>query len=395
MECETPVSPTKRNKVAHLRRTYLLKREPFIGYQVTSHVEFESIVLCKQKDTSGGYANVPIHCSDEALDGFQKKVSDVLYQRFRILSTWEFKYLEDVIRREKPDILHCHYLPDARFFLKLKRTAKIPLVVSAYGYDTSEFHRRLLGYGKRYLAPVVREADLVLAMSPDMERDLRQLGCPPEKIRVHYYGVETSEFAWPERSYERSGIITLLMVAGLDEYKGHIYFLQALAELLRRLPATQFRARLAGEGPLENELKAYVRKSGLDSVVEFVGFVPRANGAILQEFREADVLVMPSVTQKNGLKEGIPGALVEAMASGLPCIGTRHAGIPFVLSDEETGLLVDERDVSGLVKALERLMTDADLRRRLGSAAARKAASEFNRRQKIRDLEAIYLSLLG
>ncbi|MBM3325002.1 MAG: glycosyltransferase family 4 protein [Calditrichaeota bacterium] len=312
-----------------------------------------------------------------------------------MLSIWDFKYLEDVIRQEKPDILHCHYLPDARFFLGLHRAAKIPLVVSAYGYDTSEFHRRFLGYGKRYLASVLREADLVLAMSPDMERDLRQLGCPPEKIRIHYHGVETSEFAWPERPYERSGAMTLLVVAGLDEYKGHIYFLRALVELRRRLPGTQFRARLVGQGPLEDELKAFVGRSGLDGVVEFVGFVPRANGSVQREFREADVFAMPSVTQKNGLKEGIPGALVEAMASGLPCVGTRHAGIPFVLSDEETGLLVHERDVSGLAEALERLMTDCELRRRLGSAAARKAASEFNCSQKIRELETIYLSLLG
>ncbi|MBM3298618.1 MAG: glycosyltransferase family 4 protein, partial [Deltaproteobacteria bacterium] len=297
------MSSTRRNKVAHLRRTYLLKREPFIGHQVTSHVAFEPIVLCKQKDASGGYANVPIHCSDEALGGFQKKISDVLYRRLRMLSIWDFKYLEDVIRQEKPDILHCHYLPDARFFLGLHRAAKIPLVVSAYGYDTSEFHRRFLGYGKRYLASVLREADLVLAMSPDMERDLRQLGCPPEKIRIHYHGVETSEFAWPERPYERSGAMTLLVVAGLDEYKGHIYFLRALVELRRRLPGTQFRARLVGQGPLEDELKAFVGRSGLDGVVEFVGFVPRANGSVQREFREADVFAMPSVTQKNGLKE--------------------------------------------------------------------------------------------
>jgi colanic acid/amylovoran biosynthesis glycosyltransferase len=388
------VNQSGRYKVAHLRRTYLLRREPFIGYQVTSHVDFDPMVLCRERDFAGGYENVPIYCRRDHLKGFGRQMSDILYRSFRVLSRRELQYLEGVLQELKPDILHCHYLPDARFFLKLHRRNRIPLIVSAYGYDVSEFPRRLLGYGKRYLLPVLKEADIILAMSPDMDHDLQALGCPTDKIRIHYYGVETSAFQHPSRAYDAKGNFTLLMVAGLDEYKGHIYLLRALSELSRRQHSYKFTLRLVGDGPLKRKLKTFVREHDLEGNVEFVGFVPRQNGLLAQEYCKADVFVMPSVTQADGLKEGIPGALVEAMSSGLPCIATRHAGIPHVLTDGVDGLLVNERDVDGLLSALERLLNDRALRRTLGEAAARRALKEFDHRERICHLESIYKSLL-
>ena len=387
------MTSTRKYKVAHLRRTYLLKREPFIGYQVTSHVDFQSIVLCRERDVAGGYDSAPIYCSADQLGGASKMSADFLYNRLRVLSHREKEYLVDIIKKETPDILHCHYLPDARFFLDLKRATGLPLVVSAYGYDVSEFHRRLWGYGRMYLNPLLRLADAFIAMSPDMKNDLITLGCSPERVRVHYYGVETSLFHHPSRSYDSKEQLTVLVVAGLDEYKGHIWLLKAVETLMQR-GRKDFVVRFVGHGVLEDELKRFVRTHGLDSVVQFAGFVSRDNGGIVREFQNADVFVMPSVTERSGLKEGIPGALVEAMASGLPCIATEHAGIPYVLTDEREGLLVPERDGPAIATNLERLFDDNNLRRTLGQASSARALREFDYKNQIRHLEAIYMSIL-
>jgi colanic acid/amylovoran biosynthesis glycosyltransferase len=371
-----------------------LKREPFIGYQVTSHVEFAPTVLCRERDKEGGYDAIPIYCSSEQLHGIRRKAADFLYEKFRVLSRDEAKYLQLLLDSGSPDIVHCHYLPDAAFFRCVTRGFRIPVVVSAYGYDTSEFPRRYLGYGRRYIAQAMAGASAIIAMSPDMKQDLVALGCPSEKIHVHYYGVETAALEFPGRTYENKTPLTVLMVAGFDQYKGHIFLLRAVKEIVHDRHKQSFKVRLVGQGSLEAKLRRYVRDNDLEGVVEFAGFIPRDGQRIYDEYRKADIFVMPSVTEKGGLKEGIPGALVEAMASGLPCVATRHAGIPYVATHEKDALLVNERDMSGLAGSLERLLDEPLLRQRLGAEAARRAVGQFDCRRRILALEDIYKSLL-
>jgi glycosyltransferase involved in cell wall biosynthesis len=101
------------------------------------------------------------------------------------------------------------------------------------------------------------------------------------------------------------------------------------------------------------------------------------------------VFALPLVSDR-GQREGIPGALVEAMAAGLPVVSTRHGGVPAVLNHEREGLLVPEGNVGRLADALERLLVDAPLRRELGTAAARRAEHEFDVAPAARQLEGIY-----
>jgi len=107
-------------------------------------------------------------------------------------------------------------------------------------------------------------------------------------------------------------------------------------------------------------------------------------------YKEADIFVLPSITRKDYNKEGIPGTIVEAMASGLPVVTTKHAGIPEIIHDYKEGILVKERDIEGIAMALEELLVNVKLRASLGKRASEKAYGELNLINGTKRLEAIY-----
>jgi len=131
-----------------------------------------------------------------------------------------------------------------------------------------------------------------------------------------------------------------------------------------------------GDGPEGEALRAGVARAGLGEKLLFLGRQPHAR--VLDLMRGADCLALPSVTAADGDEEGIPVTLMEAMAAGLPVVSTDHAGIPELVTDGLTGLLVPERDVSGLAAALERLITEPDIGPRLGARAREHVAAAFN-----------------
>ena len=137
-----------------------------------------------------------------------------------------------------------------------------------------------------------------------------------------------------------------------------------------------FDVQAIGDGPEEGELRAAVADAGLGDVVTFHGSKP--HDFVLKLMTEADCLALPSVTAADGDQEGIPVTLMEAMAARLPVVSTYHSGIPELVSDNETGLLVPERDAAALADAIERLMIDPSLGERLAENAHRFVATDFN-----------------
>ena len=184
----------------------------------------------------------------------------------------------------------------------------------------------------------------------------------------------------------------VLCVGRLDVQKGQDLVLRALRLLERR--GREFSVVLVGEGPLRPRLEQIVADFGWQDRVTFAGHVRHDSDAFLDHLRRADLFAHPSVTV-DGLKEGIPGAIVEAMASGLPVVATWHAGIPAVIDHERHGLLVPERDIEALAAALEALLEDAVLRTRLGAAAAERARDELDLVARTVELERIYARFTG
>jgi colanic acid/amylovoran biosynthesis glycosyltransferase len=224
----------------------------------------------------------------------------------------------------------------------------VPLVATFLGYDLSsvlrerkpDFYTRLFARG-----------ELMLPLSDYFRTRLISLGCPPEKIRVQRLGVDTGRFAFRERTAAPGEPVRFVSVARLVEKKGLETGLRAFALLRRDVAGATW--HIAGDGPLRPQLEELRRALSLTESVVLRGAMPREGVRRLLD--ESHVFLAPSVTAADGDQEGIPVAIMEAMAAGLPVVSTLHSGIPELVRDGLTGLLVPERDPAALADALGQL----------------------------------------
>lgn len=381
--------------VAHFCRGYLAKTETFIGNQVTTLRRYRPIVLCHHLIHNPSYPVDQAMAVTDMLPPLWQIADRMAYGLARYLLPTSARALARAALEKRAQLLHFHFLSDARFFLAVKRLTKLPAIVSAYGHDVSSFPRKYAGYGLCYLKPVFDAADLFVAMSRDMRDDMLRIGIPDEKIVVHYHGTDTRRFAYPQRCYPDKDEVNILVCGTLEIKKAQHLVLEALW-LAEQRGALQrrFRVTLVGDGPLRSHLMRQIAKYGWQDRVVFAGHVAHHEQALVEHYRQADILTLPSTTPPDGDKEGIPGTIVEATSSGLPVVSTYHAGIPEIIVSQREGLLVREGDVEGLASAYADLINSSSLRETLGRAAALRAIRELDLQQGTARLEHLYDELL-
>lgn len=379
--------------IAHLLRVFARPTETFIVDQIKALRGFRPEVFCHHRDLAAPPAGVEIFSLDEELKGVAGSCQRTAYSLFRFLTPCASGRLLERLRARKIALLHLHYLVDARFYLPVIRRAGLPSVVSCYGWDVSRFPRAAGGLGRLYLRRVFPVVDAVLAMSDEMKRALISLGCPEEKVSVYYYGVPVKKFYYPDRKYDRAGAVEILFCGRLVPKKAPGILLEAL-EIMERegTVSVPWKLTYVGSGSLREEVERKAERMGWKGRVGFTGHIATSDPRLVEAYRRADVFCLPSRTAA-GDKEGIPGTLVEAMASGLPVISTRHAGIPEVVSDGVEGTLVAEGDAPALARALARALSDSAWREEKGRAAARRARG-LDLNSRIGELEKIYRELI-
>jgi colanic acid/amylovoran biosynthesis glycosyltransferase len=267
--------------------------------------------------------------------------------------------------RGRYDALLCHFGPNGRRIARLRRAGLVrgKIATVFHGYDMSRY---LLTAGQHAYERLFAEGDLFLPVSDFWRSRLIELGCPPDKIAVPHMGIELSKVPLPRRRGTRDDdAVRLLSVARLVEKKGVEYAIRAVARL-RDATERRIEYRILGDGPLRRELEELVRELGVGDSVRLVGETD-ARG-VREAMLDSDIFVAPSVVAEDGDMEGVPVSIMEAMASRLPVVSTLHSGIPELVHDGVSGLLVPERDSAGLARALARLADDAGLRRRMGMA---------------------------
>jgi glycosyltransferase involved in cell wall biosynthesis len=264
--------------------------------------------------------------------------------------------------------IHAHFAnhPAAAAFI-ISRLTGIPYSFTAHGSD--------LHVDRHMLREKIDAAAFAVTVS-DYNKELMVDECGEDvrrKIQVIHCGVDPALFA-PAEEKPPQRPFRILCVASFEEVKGHVYLVEACRLLERR--GVDFECRLVGEGPQREKIAARVRQAGLSSRVRFEGV--RTRDGVRQLLSEAHAVVLASVPTRNGKREGIPVALMEAMASGVPVVASRLSGIPELVETGREGILVAPRDSAALAQALESLSDDPELRRQMAAAGRAKVLREFD-----------------
>ena len=250
----------------------------------------------------------------------------------------------------------------------------------------------LFGRNQRDVRSELENASQIVTISGYHRAYIAAL-CPridPDDIEVVYIGIETSRFR-PASRQPSGGPIRILSVGSLVEKKGHEYLIDACALLAER--GLDFQCLIVGIGPLQEALQTRIDQHDLRGRVTLLGALDQAR--VLELCQTSDVFALACVVARSGDRDGMPIVLIEAMACEVPIVTTSVAGIPELVHHGQTGLLVEERDASGLAEALERLILDEALRRRIGKQARQGILDGFQIQDGAAKLASIFRQVSG
>jgi len=297
------------------------------------------------------------------------------------------------LRRLRPALLHAHFGFAGLRALPLARTLDIPLVVTFQGCDATmydEFLRADSSYSARVYVRRRKvlnvEATLLIAVSNFIRDEMIRQGFSPNKIVVHYVGVDTELFC-PEPDAKREPIV--LFTGRLDEKKGCEYLIRAMAKVQSESPDMEL--MVIGDGPLRPDLERLARQNL--SNYRFLGFQPP--DVVRHWMNRARIFGAPSIRTQSGDAEGYPNAFAEAQAMRLPVVSFASDGVREAVAHGETGFLAPERNTDVLAHYLQKLCHDASLCARMGEAARTHVCTQFNLRTQTRKLEELYMRALG
>jgi colanic acid/amylovoran biosynthesis glycosyltransferase len=350
---------------------YLSWSQPFIHQLVRALGEqVRNVVVCNRT---------------ENLDRFPTENVVRFKTRYLVTPTFALLASSHLQRAWKPQVMHAHFGWSGIRMLLLKQFLRIPLVVSFGGRDVGvQMHMPYFDQLYRVLLDVT---DQIICVSEDLKRQLVEHGVAAERIRVIRRGVDLRRFDFVDRANREAGApVKLLMVGRCVEKKGHRYVFDALAQLVRE--GADVRLTIVGEGEEYHRLRKLRNALGLRHIVDFAG-VTNHEG-VRQQMTEADIFLQCSVTGADGDCEGIPNVVVEAAATGLPVLGTRHGGIVEPVQHERNGLLVGERDVPAMVQALRRLVKRREERLSFGTAGATLMHAQWDLNRQVEQHLEIY-----
>lgn len=279
-----------------------------------------------------------------------------------------------LIRREKVDLIHTHLTTASLLGAIAGRLTKRPVVCHVHGNDSKTYFQ----FG-----------NYLIAVAQGVKEHLLAQGIPAAKIPVLYYGVDLQKYDHPLPPAEAKELLalprdakTVGVVASLQERKGHRFLLEALAQIEPQVGPVH--ALFAGEGPEEGALREQALQLNMAERVHFLGFRDDVNAVVAA----CDVVALPS------RKEGLSIAVMEAMALRRPVIATRIAGMPELVKDGETGLLVTPFETEPLAAALESLLTNAELRVRLAERGRDFLEERFDQRECLARVESFLTTVV-
>ncbi|MCS3855301.1 colanic acid/amylovoran biosynthesis glycosyltransferase [Salinibacter ruber] len=382
------------NLVCHVCGIYLKISENWVHTQIKHLNEWNSVVLARYKQNLEGIGQNPeIFARREDIPIGISEIDAAM----GMLLGWNPSYYY-MAHKYAPDVFHAHFGPKGCRVLPIAGSLGIPIVTTFYGYDVSKLPSKSDEWLEKY-EKLFNKGNMFLAEGPFLAEQLIDIGCPPEKIKVQRLGIELDRYPYIPRKRSEGEPLRVLMAGRFDRKKGFVDGLKAFAEFVRKGGEGEVTIVGGSDGSeqsnkVRKKLYHIAKSYDIKDITNFKGFIPLDE--LKSEYYNHHMLLSPSHTVKEtGENEGgAPVILLEAQATGLPVVATKHCDIPFVVDDESTGFLAKERQVNELVESLFSLYENEKLRHEMGVNASKKMAKQHDAVEKGSDLESVYECLI-
>jgi N-acetyl-alpha-D-glucosaminyl L-malate synthase BshA len=274
-----------------------------------------------------------------------------------------------IIKKYKIDIIHAHsVIPTGFIGIVVAKIIACPSVITSHGMDINNFDAKSI-YG-HLISFSLNHCDKAIAVSGDLAETMKSLGIEENKIVILRNAVDTERFKPSKNMQLRhkckigKNEVLILFVGYLDSFKGIFELIDAFYEINKK--NKNVKLMIVGTGPKEDELKKKVSKLSLKNFVIFTGNI--APIEMHKYYQAADIFLLPSYTDAGGP----PVVFIEAMACGLPVIGTNVGGIPEGIENGINGFIIPPKNVDELTNRLEILFKDKNLRKEFGNNSLKK-----------------------
>lgn len=378
--------------VVHNNLIWLQQTETWIYNQVRYLPdEIESHIVCTRTENLDQFWLPNIH-SFERVPKW-RYFGDRVLRKLRIRR--HLGFLVDMAKRKGAKILHSHFGPVGWINIKAVQQAEIKHVVTFYGHDVNYLPKHDRRWQKRY-HKLFAKADLILCEGSHMAQCIVNLGCPPDKVKVHHLGIGIDEIAFIPRVWNAADPLRVLIAASFTPKKGIPYGLEALGQLQNQVPLEITLIGDAGNQPRnqaeKQKILATMEKYNLQSKVRWLGYQPHK--VFFEEAYQHHIFLSPSISASDGDTEGgAPVSLIEIAATGMPIVSTTHCDIPEVIFNGVTGLLAEERNVDQLVQHLQQLVNYPEHWYAMVKEGRKHVEAKYNAKIQGRKLAEIYVTL--
>lgn len=286
------------------------------------------------------------------------------------------------------DVILCQFGPIGKDFanVRIRHNFKAKLVTFFRGKDLTENPKNK----SRIYKNLFRHGDLFLPVCESFKKKLLSIWCPADKIKVLHSAISLKDFTFAPKHISSEKEIICLSVCRLVEKKGIEYSINAIVKAHEENSNIKF--IIAGEGPLRPKLEELISSLNAQSYVTLVGH--KSTQDIAKLLNQAHIFLQPSVTAESGDQEGIPNAIKEAFASGLPVITTHHSGIEELVENQKSGFVLSEKDSNAIAEKILYLINNPAIYYEMAQQGYQKVVNEFEMEKENDKLESLLLDLV-
>jgi len=363
--------------------------ETFVFNQSINLSNYYAYVLGAKKN-SGASIELPFDrvklINQNTLNGFS---NEALFKFLGIVPKDIFEWA----KRIKPRLIHAHFGTDGAMILPLAEKLNIPLIISFLGTEATLKYKYAIKSNIGQILYILRRKNLikkvnkVIVPSEFLKLKVLDHGFPSDKITLLHHGVDLIKFTASKTNPEYGHIV---FVGRLLEIKGLNYLIEAISKIKNKHP--EIFLTVIGEGPMQKEFEKQA-ETQLMTGFQFLGAKPHE---IVRIFLERSyIFCMPSISLPSGQTEAFGLVFAEAQAMGIPIVSFNSGGIPEVVKNGETGILVEEKNVDKLADAIQILMQNRNLRNKMGMAGRKRVELYFDLKKQNEKLEILYDEILS